>query len=222
MARSKGQEWVLGAPAGLFADRPLQGIAAGGEAWLEFLLDPGNTRFLPRAEAEQDTAWKQIIPYVILQAGEGPATRVFCYQRGAGGGEARLRALRSIGVGGHINPGDEGLFAPAGWDAYRAAVAREVAEEVAIAAPVLRRRIVGVLNDDSVAVGRVHAGIVEIWELAAPQVQPRESQIAASGFQSLAALRADAGHLESWSRICLEAWDALAGTAGWRPSRVAP
>ena len=32
--------------------------------------------------------------------------RLFHYRRGSGGGETHLRALRSVGVGGHINPVD--------------------------------------------------------------------------------------------------------------------
>lgn len=221
-------EWVLAAPAaGLLAGRPLQGVAAGGAAWLAFLLAPANTRFLPRAPAEQDPGWKQIIPYVILRAGREGASEVFCYRRGATGGEARLRALRSVGLGGHINPGDEGLFAAAGWAAYRAAVERELGEEVEIGAPVLQRRIVGVLNDDTSAVGRVHVGIIEIWDLAAPRVCPRERKIADPGFRSLALLRQeaetlgregpDAGGWESWSRFCLAAWEELAAQPGWTP-----
>lgn len=214
---------MLAAPAApLFAGRPLQGVAAGGGAWLEFLLNPAHTRFLPRPNAERDTAWKQIIPYVLLRSGNAQSTRIFSYRRGAAGGEARLHRWRSIGLGGHINPGDEGLFSAAGWDAYQAAAARELHEEVAIAAPVLRRRIAGVLNDDSLEVGRVHVGIIEIWDLQAPLVRPRERKIAEPAFCSLAALRQHADQLESWSRLCLQAWPALDSLPGWTPPAAWP
>ncbi|MGH9535518.1 MAG: hypothetical protein ACRD2E_11745 [Terriglobales bacterium] len=214
MDRGHRKEWVLAARTeALFGGRPLQGVAAGGGAWLACLLDPAHTRFVRRAEAEEDPSWKQVIPYVILHCGAGADTKVFCYSRGAGSGEARLRALRSIGLGGHINPADEGLFQGAA-QAYGAAVERELAEEVEIAAPVMRRRICGVLNDDSTPVGRVHVGVIHLWDLAAPRVRPRERQIAAAGFRDLAALRRDgAAGFETWSQLCLASWEALQAAA---------
>lgn len=219
MASGQRKEWVLAAPAAaLFSARRLQGVAPGGGPWLPILLDPANTRFILRAEAESDPAWKQIIPYVILRCGSGANTAVFCYQRGAGGGEARLRALGSIGLGGHINPADEGLFSAAGREAYAAAVQRELEEEVELGAAVRRRRVCGVLNDDSTPVGQVHVGVVHLWDLAAPAVRPRERQIAAAGFRPLAELRRAGGEgLETWSQLCLAAWEELAAAAEAAP-----
>src|SRR5437763_635534 len=88
------------------------------------ILDPAAFRFRPRTEVETDPGFKQLIPYVVLRCGPD----LFHYRRGAGGAEARLRALRSVGIGGHISEED----AAGGDDPYRTGMLRELAEEVEI------------------------------------------------------------------------------------------
>ena len=63
-------------------------------------------RYVPRSGAEVDRSTKQIIPYLVLRDGQ----RYFLMQRTAAGGDARLHGRYSIGVGGHLNPGDDGLL----------------------------------------------------------------------------------------------------------------
>ena len=67
--------------------------------------------------------FKQLIPYVVLKYRD----QVFHYRRGQGAGEKRP-ALRSIGIGGHINPTD-GSGKPI---RIARGMLREVAEEVRI------------------------------------------------------------------------------------------
>lgn len=209
------EEMVLAVPrAGLFAAGHFQGLAVGGAAWLEYVFEPRNSRFLPRAAAETDPAWKQMIPYVLLTCGE----EVFCYRRGQRSTEARLRALHSVGLGGHIRASDETFFEEPGWPAYQAALRRELEEEVSIGAQIAEERLVGLINDDATPVGEVHIGLVHIWRLAAPAVTARESKIAAGHFATPASLLAPgAPELETWSRFCLEGWAQLARQPGWRP-----
>src|ERR1700730_3290055 len=95
--------------------------------YLDAILSRGNNFFLPRAQAERDPTHKQIIPYALL-AFDGT---VLYYVRGKKAGEQRLVAKGSIGIGGHMNEGDESLFA-LDEAAYRAGVEREVNEEVKI------------------------------------------------------------------------------------------
>jgi predicted NUDIX family phosphoesterase len=200
--------------AALFRPGRFQGFLPGGAAWLEIVFAPRHCRYLPRAAAEADEAWKQVIPYVILACGD----RVFSYRRGMAGGERRLRALHSVGLGGHVARGDESLFAAAGWPSYRAALERELAEEVDIAAPVRERKLVGLINDDSLPVGRVHIGLVHLWRLDAEAVRAREAKIAAARFLSPSELLAPgAPELETWSRFCLESWPRLTAQPGWSP-----
>ena len=83
-----------------------QGINQGVEPYIGKILDKGNTRFLKRSLAEEDPAFKQVIPYVMIRK-DG---RYLHYVRGKGSGEKRLVAMGSIGIGGHINSSDESLF----------------------------------------------------------------------------------------------------------------
>src|ERR1700760_3953893 len=93
--------------------------------YLKAILSRGNNFFLPRAKAETDPTHKQIIPYVLI----AHANKVLHYVRGKKAGEQRLVAKGSIGIGGHLNDADEGLFS-LDRAAYDAGVAREVNEEL--------------------------------------------------------------------------------------------
>jgi len=202
----KLDELVLAVPtAALWRERTFQGFTAEIAPWRGILFDPALSRFLPRAAAETDPSWKQIIPYVVL----AHAGSVFLYRRGLKSTESRLHALHSIGLGGHIGPGDQTLFGDP-WDHYQAALRRELEEEVELGAEVLQERLIGLINDDSVEVGRVHIGVVHLWELAAPAVRAREAKIAAGRFAPLTELRGPAApELETWSRFALD------GVAPW-------
>jgi predicted NUDIX family phosphoesterase len=209
------EELVLAVPtAGLWGLGEIQGVKVGGTAWLEYVFEPRHSRFLPRAAAEEDPAWKQIIPYVMLACGD----KVFCYRRGQRSSETRLRALRSVGLGGHIRHSDDSLFSVPGWPAYQAALRRELEEEVEVQAPIRRERLVGLINDDSTPVGRVHLGLIHILELAEPRVRAREQKIAGAQFAPVAKLQGECEEFESWSALCLQAWAHLASQPGWLPA----
>src|SRR5688572_2701510 len=83
-----------------------QGLNFDIDRYLPALLGRENNFFTPRPPAETDPSLKQIIPYVLL-VHEG---RVLHYVRGKKAGEQRLVAKGSIGIGGHMNDGDGGLF----------------------------------------------------------------------------------------------------------------
>lgn len=173
------------------------------QKYLDAILSRGNNFFLPRAQAERDPSYKQIIPYAIIAHGN----TVLYYVRGKKAGEQRLVSKGSIGIGGHMNDADETLFA---WDenAYRAGVEREVNEEIKIETS-FEDRIVALLNDDTTEVGQVHLGIVHIFRLAEPKVQKREAMITNLGFLQRDELLARRDTLETWSQICADALDRL-------------
>jgi Predicted phosphoesterase (MutT family) len=81
-----------------------QGFCGEVDRYLPALLDPGNTSWRTRAVVEEDPSFKQLIPYCVLrwQSDDGDP-RYFAYTRGGGQQEARLRAKRSLGIGGHIS-----------------------------------------------------------------------------------------------------------------------
>ena len=190
-------ERVLVVPAVLFHEVGVfQGFRADVSRYLPLLLDPAQLSYRPRAEVETDPSFKQLIPYVVLKCGG----QVFHYARGRRGTEARLRALRSIGVGGHISQDDRSLFG----DPYREGMLREVAEEVYLESD-YTERCVGLINDDSNAVGQVHLGIVHVFELTEPEVRRREQVLTRSGFAPLAELRAQRDEFETWSQFVLDA-----------------
>ena len=182
-----------------------QGLNFGTEKYLNVLLSRGNNFFFPRAQAENDSAYKQIIPYVLFAFQD----RVLHYVRGKKAGEQRLVAKGSIGIGGHMNEGDESLFA---WDeqAYRAGVEREVNEEIKIDTQ-FEDRIVALLNDDTTEVGRVHLGIVHVFRLAQQKVVKREAMITNLAFLTKVELLNRRESLETWSQICVDSLERLLG-----------
>ena len=147
-------------------------------------------RFEPRAAMESDPSFKQIIPYLVLRDGE----RYFLMRRTKAGGDARLHDAWSIGVGGHINPGDVDLAG---------GLLREWTEEL-VADFVPAFRLVGLLNDDTTDVGRVHLGAVYVAEAAGRPVAIRETDKLSGAFASPAQVAEVADRLETWSRLAFD------------------
>ena len=180
-----------------------QGLNFESHKYLDAFLSRGNNFFLPRPEAENNPAYKQIIPYALIAFGNS----VVYYVRGKKAGEQRLVAKGSIGIGGHMNVGDESLFA-LDEQAYRVGVEREVNEEIKIHTQ-FDDRIVALLNDDTTDVGRVHLGVVHVFTLAEPKVEKREAMITGLTFLTKEELVARRESLETWSQICLDSLDQL-------------
>jgi predicted NUDIX family phosphoesterase len=192
----KSGERVLGVPTHVLHEAGLfQGFSPRVDHYLARLLDPQHLRYRPRAEAETDPTFKQIVPYVILKWRD----QVFHYVRGKRGTESRLQALRSIGVGGHINEEDSSLFE----EPYRQAMFREVAEEVFLESS-YTERCLGLINDDRTPVGQVHLGIVHVFELEEPKVRRREQVLTRTGFAPVAELWQQRAEFETWSQFVLE------------------
>jgi predicted NUDIX family phosphoesterase len=198
------EENILVIKRSLFDDLGrFQGLSFEPQRYLKAIISDGNPLFLRRAEAENDPTYKQIIPYVIL-AYEG---RVVYYVRGKRAGEQRLVAKGSIGIGGHLNDADVGLFS-LNEEHYNRVVEREVHEEIHLLSK-FRNQIVALLNDDSTEVGRVHLGIVHIFNLKEPKVRKREAMITGLTFLTKEELMARRESMESWSQICVDALDRL-------------
>lgn len=180
-----------------------EGLGFEADRYMSAFLDPQNNLFLPRPAAEEDPTHKQLIPYLVLRHGN----RVLCYTRGKSGGEARLHAKMSIGIGGHINDGDTHA---AHFDeaAYNRAVERELHEELEIPGA-YRQRPVALLNDDSNEVGRVHLGVVHLVDVASADIRPREDAIRDLEFLTAGELKLKRDRLESWSQIVADALPQL-------------
>ena len=180
-----------------------QGLCFDVDRYLPALLARENNFFTPRGAAETNPDLKQIIPYVLL-VHDG---RVLHYVRGKKAGEQRLVSKGSIGIGGHMNDHDEGLFT---FDraAYDAAVQREVSEELRLGAK-YANGIAAILNDDSTEVGRVHLGVVHVFQLESDDVQKGEAMITELQFLDRAQLQARRDSLETWSQFCLDHLEQL-------------
>jgi predicted NUDIX family phosphoesterase len=158
-------------------DESLEAIARLGE-------------YRPRAAMERDPTFKQVIPYLVLRDGE----RWFLMRRTRAGGDERLHEKWSIGVGGHLNPGDGGLDR---------GLLREWQEEL-VAEFVPAFRPVGLLNDDTTDVGSVHLGVVYLADAGGRAVAIRETDKLAGEFVDTAVVAAGTDRLETWSRLVFE------------------
>jgi predicted NUDIX family phosphoesterase len=177
-----------------------QGFSTDADKYLSNLLVPELTSYRPRDEMEQDPGFKQLIPYVIFRYRDAAGrVSLFQYTRGKGQGEKRLHAKRSVGIGGHISSDDSTCDNP-----YEEGMRRELDEEVAIDTP-YRSTLAGLINDDLTEVGKVHLGVVHIFDVESPEVSPREDEIIEAGFRPVEALLAEIDQFETWSQICLRA-----------------
>jgi predicted NUDIX family phosphoesterase len=147
-------------------------------------------RFMDRDAAEGDPSFKQLIPYVVVRDGE----RVFLMERTDAGGDPRLHRKSTIGVGGHVNPIDDGP------DLLRAGLRREWAEELT-AEWEPEFNLVGLLNDDSNPVGSVHLGIVFEVEAFGRQLRVRERHKLTGRFVDPDQVLAAWEQMETWSRL---------------------
>src|SRR5260221_5027656 len=192
-------ENVLVFPRSLFERLGVfQGFNADVGRYLPTILDKKNNSFQPRARAETDPAFKQIIPYVVITDGKS----ILHYVRGKKAGEQRLVAKGSIGIGGHINDEDHTLFA-FGLQAFQDAVKREVCEELSIQGE-FNAHPAGLINDDTTEVGRVHFGIVHVMFCTPDQVKKNEQVITQVEFVPIVDLKAKREQMETWSQLCLD------------------
>lgn len=147
-------------------------------------------QFMERPLAEESPAFKQLIPYVVVRDG----SRVYLLERSAAGGDPRLHGKASIGIGGHLNPVDEGA------DPLTDGLRREWSEEL-VTDWEPEFRLVGLLNDDSNAVGSVHLGVVFEVEAAGRPVEVREHDKLTGRFATVAEIREAEERMETWSRL---------------------
>jgi predicted NUDIX family phosphoesterase len=196
-------EQILVVPTSVFhALGHFQGFQGDADFYLSELLKPEHMSYRPRPDMEKDPRFKQLIPYAIFHHRDAEGRQfVFQYTRGKGQGENRLHSKKSVGIGGHISS-DDALDVDS--DPYREGLRRELEEEVIIGST-YTERCVGLINDDQSEVGRVHLGIVHLFSLDEPNVQPRESEIIECGFRPIDEMLADLEGFETWSSICLKA-----------------
>ncbi|QEF97225.1 hypothetical protein Mal15_12630 [Stieleria maiorica] len=196
------EEHVLVIPASVIdAIGVIDGFESDVDRFLGPILESDQLSYRPRGAMEVDPSFKQLIPYVVLEWADDAGQRhVFAYTRGGGGGEERLHAKRSIGIGGHISRED----AADGSDAYATGMQRELDEEIRLEAQYTETRE-GLIYDPSNEVGQVHLGVVHRFVLDSPNVTSNEADLAEGGFVSIDQLRSEHQRLETWSQLALDA-----------------
>ncbi len=166
------------------------------------------SEYRPRRLVEEDASMQQIIPYCIVHH---PSDDTYLLTRRLRrSSERRLHHLYSLGVGGHVNPGDG-----AGGDPVVGGLLREWREEVVCASPATAR-LVAMLNDDSTPVSRVHLGLVFLVEPSGAVTSVREVHKLEGESLPLAAMRRHYLSMESWSQLV---YDDLVGGAAKRAQR---
>ncbi len=200
MKKDYNGERILVITRQLFDDLgSFQGFHTDVEQYLPSILNPQNNFFIDRGAAEEDPSHKQLIPYVLIRLNG----KFVHYSRGKAGGESRLHAKRSMGIGGHINPEDE-RGDHLGFETYMAGVEREIAEEVVINGS-YTQKIIGLLNDDSNEVGKVHLGVVHLFDVTGTSVTSNEDAIADLQLSELEEIKSSIHeNLETWSQFCAE------------------
>lgn len=170
----------------LMADPGWIGIRIDGLDAFDGLVG-SHGRFVERSVAETDRRLKQVIPYLVLRDGAS----YFLMRRTRAGGDARLHDHYSIGVGGHLNPGDGDLAG---------GLRREWVEELR-AAFVPEFAFVGLLNDDTTEVGSVHVGAVYVADAAGRSVRIRETDKLEGAFAPPDEVARHVEAMESWSAL---------------------
>ena len=152
-----------------------------------------NKEFLPRSAMELDPNYKQIIPYLIFHH-EG---RYFLMQRQVKASETRLQNKYTLGIGGHIRQEDlrEGATI---FDWAR----REFHEEVSYDGNLIIEPL-GVLNDDSNDVGKVHIGFVFLLTGDSGNISVK-SELKSGHLVPLSECMEYMSSLETWSQIALQ------------------
>ena len=147
--------------------------------------------FKPRAEVEDDANFQQIIPYVVFRHRD----RYFLTHRLRASSEKRLRKQYSLGVGGHINPGDL-----QSGDPILDGLKREWEEEV-VYEGTFEANLIGLLNDESAPVSKVHLGVVFLVDGDTPNIAIRETKKLGGELLTLDEMRSLYLQMESWSQI---------------------
>jgi predicted NUDIX family phosphoesterase len=148
--------------------------------------------FHPRSLMETDPTYKQIIPYLVFTHNN----KFFLMQRSSTASESRLKNKLTLGIGGHIRQEDiqeNSLFA---W------ATREFHEEVHYAGNVTVQSL-GILNDDSDDVGKVHIGFVLLLTGDSHDISIK-SELKHGSFVSLAECITQKECMESWSQFVVD------------------
>ncbi len=202
MANDELQESVLVLPRQAVDEICPQTFSRDGQRLAAAAL--ANPRFLERTVAEHDFGWKQVIPYVLIRHGE----RHLLMRRTRRQTERRLHDKYSLGVGGHINQAD---LAGARDNVILTGMRRELDEEIRVEGE-QSCQWVGVINDDSTEVARVHVGLVFLLSTATDRYTIVEQDKYTAAWRTVSELAEFYDQMETWAQIVYD-FVVLSGAA---------
>ena len=151
--------------------------------------------FQMRGVVEEDEKFRQLIPYVVTIF-EG---KVLLLERLSSQGESRLHNRLSVGVGGHINPGDS---VNGGQDIILNGMWRELREELRFNTRP-ETKFKGIINYYGEQVAKFHLGIV-YTAIFTEEPAIRETEKMSGEFLKPAELTNHYDRMEGWSIVTLE------------------
>ena len=174
-----------------------KGLIRGNSEVLKRIVQNG--LFLRRSELEEDPSFKQIIPYAIISNKES----YYLFRRKSRQAEKRLHNKFSLGVGGHMNPGDS----MESEEQYLIdELKRELYEEVKLLNGCLIEDIefIGFINDDTIPVGRVHIGLLYNIHVSNKEVYINETDKMTADWIDKPNLAEFYEGMETWSKITFD------------------
>ena len=185
----------------LFRDNYFQGFTSHEDFDFESILLK-NLKVMRRGNAEEDPTYKQPIGYALFV---NPKTKkVFAYQRSKKAGEEKLHNNWSWGIGGHIDGHEITEDNP-----IKSSMMREgTQEEITIHGNIIGEpKIIGYINDDSDAVGKVHFGVLHLFEIDG-HVEQKDEEIFIGEMKTIEELQeiinSENCVVEGWSKIAID------------------
>lgn len=151
--------------------------------------------------AELNFDYIQPIPYIVIQRGD----QLYATTRLSGAGESRLHGKIALGAGGHQNPLSDNMIESI-HVVIKENTMRELKEELDIQGEFTLKTI-GLINDDSDDVNRVHIGVLGLLQLEeGGEVTVRETEQLAGKWYTLDQLREKDTYdrLENWGKIVVD------------------
>lgn len=168
--------------------------------------------WVDRDKAEDDEAYLQIIPYVMVTHNNN----ILGYTRLAG--DKRLVGMISFGAGGHVDrekDQPDGLIDDA-WEAIASCVERELHEELVIPQD-LDLEVRGpleVIYQTTSPVDRVHIGLVYHLDYPLPTLDIKETdKMIGRWYDKYETMSIDPRWIEGWSRAVIEKFNQLKAVA---------
>ncbi len=183
------EEKVLVVPRDIIAPKPWHGIKNEGVVGFEALVKKHGL-FKRRSEVEEDSNWKQIVPYLIFRYKD----YYWVMQRTDQAGENRLHDLYTLGIGGHIRKKDWESKTVMDW------AKREFEEEVDYHGLFISKPI-GLLNAEDTPVSQVHLGYVILIDGNSKEIKLKEEDHQNGQLLTLPQMKKLYDQMEGWSKL---------------------